>query len=738
MMQPPAARSERFAGFALVCAAIVFEAVAIGAGQISTGLHPSSLTHAVHDLAALIFAFVAAVLISVPLARMVFVLPETLLRARIAARLKALQAYSRPTGWPGRRYLELLRSGELAKQRREFLALSMDSHLVIPSTRAATDFNRVSTILVHLEAESGHRGLKQLGAVARNALHQLRAYFLLARLRSGVRLFCFFAVPAAVAYLNVLLVERTAVPGAGLDGIATAMLTVLLIVGAPVVTYLLGEAFFFLTWTIGHRTESAVDDVLLQSLSWVAAAVPGIALLWTALSQVHNWPPALQTAAGATIALLTPAPTDRLAPDVQKFFLDTHINTTGLFILRLAAITGTTVLAIVLLRTLSTRVMREVAARTRQKYDDMMVELARIFGTFILTAIGFGWVFMVFISAYGKDLADSSSNGSLMPYAIIIAVAGAVLGVGSRHMLENFFAGVSLQVDRPFEPGERVVLESGAVCEVRSVGMRSTHFYNITTNADLYVPNTRLAQELVSNLSRPDRQHRRTLTVFAKDDGGESLRCAEDLVLVAAFTVEGVDVPTIVDEHAESASFQKGRPGVVAEFVKLQEHHEEFSSAVIRLHGQVQPIAELVASAARQLSKDLGWFTQQRPLVWDGASGVPANGASSFSLGVQLKDLRDTARRIERGMSDLGACFWTLGAAYPALRGALEPLSLEILRSPTVRSRQVLHEGASVWEIELSMYAHLTEQSDAVLHDLNLMIQRLFGVQRILVKEDAK
>ena len=78
-------------------------------------------------------------------------------------------------------------------------------------------------------------------------------------------------------------------------------------------------------------------------------------------------------------------------------------------------------------------------------------------------------------------------------------------------------------------------------------------------------------------------------------------------------------------------------------------------------------------------------------------------------------------------MYDLSAAFWTVGAHYPALRAELEPLTLEVLRSPTVRSSQVMAEdGSSVWEVELAIYAHLTEQSDAIIHDLNLTIQRLF------------
>ena len=667
----------------------------------------------------------AAICIGIPIARAIERMPDALIESRVARRRSRLAAFGRQSVWPGRRFMDLLRSTDSARQRREFKSFGLESQLRIPSTESATQFAKLATLLVYLERASAARGSTQLSAIARRAVHELRAYLLLVRLRRGVVVFLLFLIPAALAVANTKLVVGLMPDSAlGYDGLVDATLTLALVAGVPVVTYLLGQVLFFLTWTVGHRTESALDDVLLQSVSWLGAAIPGIAVLWLALAHIHEWPSALLTGAQTVIYLFIPTRYSHLPPEVRDLFASSHIGPSGLLVLRASMIAGATVLSIVLLRTLCNRVMREVAERTRQKYDDMMVELARIFGTFILAALGFGWIFMVAFGGSGGVL-DQNATGSLMPYAIIVGIAGGVLGIGSRQMLENFFAGVSLQVDRPFEPGERIVLEDGAVCEVRSVGMRSTHFYNISANADLYVPNTRLAQEVVSNLSRPDRQQRRILPIFARD-GEDSLRQAEDLVLLAAFTVEGVDVPTILDEAIESGSFQKNRPGVVAEYFKLQEHYDECANAVMRLHGEVQGIGELVSTCARQVSADLARLRGEREQIWDARRGLPHEDLTSSGR-ADVDELCDTARRIERGMYDLSACFWTLGASYPALRGDLEPLTLEVLRSPTVRSRHVLtSEGASAWELELSVYAHLTEQSDAVLHDLNLVIQQLF------------
>src|SRR6202011_5082446 len=118
----------------------------------------------------------------------------------------------------------------------------------------------------------------------------------------------------------------------------------------------------------------------------------------------------------------------------------------------------------------------------------MAVELTNIFGTAILLAVGLGWVLLATLGGSGDSAASDPGGNALLPFAILVAAAGTVMTIGSRDLLTNFFAGVSLRVDKPFDIHERVVLDNNAVCEVRSVGMRSTHFFNIIENTDVYVP----------------------------------------------------------------------------------------------------------------------------------------------------------------------------------------------------------------------------------------------------------
>src|SRR5208282_1021058 len=79
------------------------------------------------------------------------------------------------------------------------------------------------------------------------------------------------------------------------------------------------------------------------------------------------------------------------------------------------------------------------------------------------------------------------------------AVVGLVLGFALQESLGNIFSGLTLQMSRPFAPGDWV--RSGAfVGRVQGIGWRSTVV--ITRNNErLELPNSGLAKEVVVNYS---------------------------------------------------------------------------------------------------------------------------------------------------------------------------------------------------------------------------------------------
>mgnify|MGYP001558479542 CR=1 FL=1 len=731
--------------------------------------------------------------------------------------LDVLRKYRSQSEWPGRKFLDLLRPARSVEARREFLLLGLEAGLPDLSQPNAILIDRLSSILLVLELEAIADERNELAEIARKVhayLHQLNNR---SRIRRVILSTVYVAAPAIIAWLlaaNFLTVPDRATsifPNIGghvgtffsnkdqnLDSLMDLIIGLIFLVIIPFVIYAVGQTAFVITWGLGKRTATALDDVVLMVLSWSLAGVVGIALLTESLQHLKYSPEPVtkafvvlrflmlppekpfieyttETTGEVTIdGKRTPAKitekTKRKPPELPaavkadkpcelnrnkesgdyevKEFIECKVGESGGTLLRIGCIAWFTAMLIVLLRALCGRVLRQMAARTEQRYDDMAVELTSIFGTVIIIAIGLGWILLAVLggdSDSGRSSSDSVGN-SLLPVAILVAVAGAVMAIASRDLLTNFFAGVSLRIDKPFDVHERIVLDNGAVCEVRSIGMRSTHFFNIIENTDIYVPNSELATKTIVNLSRPDREYRRVLTYWISDSDSMNLQLADRLLLLGAYSVEGIDSPTIRDEVSEGAAFYRNRLGIVAEFIKLQARYDECASAIIKFHGKLRPVGDVVEELCADMIDHISRLNSDRNYRWAGNLGETNNqfikdleaeyillkgGSDGLKVGPLLKRAHDLAYNFY----ELAMCFYTLGASYPAVRSDLEPLILEILRAPSVRSSHAIsQDGSSAWKVELVVYAQLTEQSDEILHHLNLFNQRVLQAADLLAQ----
>lgn len=157
-------------------------------------------------------------------------------------------------------------------------------------------------------------------------------------------------------------------------------------------------------------------------------------------------------------------------------------------------------LAVIVLRDIICYLLKLYAEKTRTTWDDMAVRLLQVYGQLIIIAIVGG----VVMSRFGLRVDW---------YAIGVSVVGVVLLYASRDGLENFFGGMYINIDRPFTPGDRIVLAKGEVCDVESVGFRSTTLYNIIEHTEIRVPNSVMAKQEITNLSRPDLELRLQLDI---------------------------------------------------------------------------------------------------------------------------------------------------------------------------------------------------------------------------------
>ncbi|MEM4633799.1 MAG: mechanosensitive ion channel family protein [Candidatus Anstonellaceae archaeon] len=107
------------------------------------------------------------------------------------------------------------------------------------------------------------------------------------------------------------------------------------------------------------------------------------------------------------------------------------------------------------------------------------------------------------IYVFGITLALSSAGFEVTGIFAITSVVAIIIGLASQETLANIFAGIALQLDRPYHYGDYLRLPSGEIATVKKIGMRSTKLEDLQHNT-IIVSNSEFAKMRVTNLSLPD------------------------------------------------------------------------------------------------------------------------------------------------------------------------------------------------------------------------------------------
>jgi small-conductance mechanosensitive channel/CRP-like cAMP-binding protein len=91
----------------------------------------------------------------------------------------------------------------------------------------------------------------------------------------------------------------------------------------------------------------------------------------------------------------------------------------------------------------------------------------------------------------------------------IIAI---VLGLALQSTLSDVFSGISLTIEKPYRPGDEILLEGGVEGKVIQVNWRSTHLRN-GANDVVVIPNSAIAKMRIQNHSAGSERYSGTLTV---------------------------------------------------------------------------------------------------------------------------------------------------------------------------------------------------------------------------------
>jgi len=117
-----------------------------------------------------------------------------------------------------------------------------------------------------------------------------------------------------------------------------------------------------------------------------------------------------------------------------------------------------------------------------------------------------------------------------MPIATLLTTSGVIaviLGLALQNTLGDVFSGIALTLGKAYAIGDWVQLADGTAGRVTETNWRSTNLLTAANNI-VVLPNSMLARQGLTSLSRPDETHQITLSVrFA---ARQRPRCVEDLM----------------------------------------------------------------------------------------------------------------------------------------------------------------------------------------------------------------
>lgn len=131
----------------------------------------------------------------------------------------------------------------------------------------------------------------------------------------------------------------------------------------------------------------------------------------------------------------------------------------------------------------------EGAATSRVKVDVTILPFLRKVSRVLILFGGLVWS----LSIVGIDV-----SGILTVTSVLMLV----LGLASQETLANIFAGMAIQLDRPYVYGDYLKFTTGEVARLFKIGLRSAKLEDLNGNL-MIISNSELAKQRLVNLSQP-------------------------------------------------------------------------------------------------------------------------------------------------------------------------------------------------------------------------------------------
>lgn len=142
---------------------------------------------------------------------------------------------------------------------------------------------------------------------------------------------------------------------------------------------------------------------------------------------------------------------------------------------------------------------------------------------------------------------------AVAPLLAGLGIAGLAVALALQDTLSNFFAGLHILADKPVREGDLVRLENGLEGNIENIGWRSTKILK-GDNTHVIIPNAKLAQSIITNLSTPNEKTAVTYEVGV--DYKEDVDTIEKIIFDVLKKVQK-DNPDIVKDSEPWVRFDK-------------------------------------------------------------------------------------------------------------------------------------------------------------------------------------
>lgn len=183
--------------------------------------------------------------------------------------------------------------------------------------------------------------------------------------------------------------------------------------------------------------------------------------------------------------------------------------------------------------------LKEYTQQSEVMWDDVLLPILSAVVPVLMYMAGAAFV----LSSFGVSLSG-----------IWVALGGAtfVLGFALQDILANFFSGIVLLIDTPFQFGDILLLEDGSIGMLRQIGIRVTQVYIFSNHCDVYIPNSVLQGQKITNLSRPTTFYSQSISIEipSECEFDESKKLIEEIVLAHPDTLGDIDMKIeVMDEY---------------------------------------------------------------------------------------------------------------------------------------------------------------------------------------------